>query len=144
MSWRKRRAARILRRHSPTLATCRATDETGTSLYNLKEVAKKLGVRTSALEVTFEGLKEIRLPALLLFDRHYVIVTKVGKKGITVINPIPPLVLEAKGKGKKVSAKGRWQFEEEVVPKEQLGSGWKGAVLVVLGRYWQKGKGVTL
>jgi len=108
------------------------TDETGTSLFNLKEAAKKLGVRTSALEVTFDGLKEIGLPALLLFDGHYVVVTKVKGEGIWIVNPIPPLVLGSR-KGQEV--KEVWQFVETFLPKEQLGDDWKAAALVVLGKY---------
>jgi len=108
------------------------TDETGTSLFNLKEAAKKLGVRTSAFEVTFDGLKEIKLPALLLFGGHYVVVTKVKREGIWVVNPIPPLVLGSR-KGQEI--KEVWQFVETFLPREKLGDDWKAAVLVVLGKY---------
>lgn len=132
----------LLQHHFPNIslpsidqiAKMAKTDETGTSLYNLKEAAKKLGVRTSALEVTFEGLKEIRLPALLLLDGHYVVVKGLNKKGIILVNPIPPLVLGVKGK-QKDEPKERWQFTENFLLKEQLGEGWRGIVLVVLGRY---------
>jgi len=108
------------------------TDETGTSLFNLKEAAKKFGIRTSAFEVNFEGLKEIRLPALLLFGGHYVVVTKVEREGIWIVNPIPPLVL---GSRKGQEEKEVWQFVETFLPKEQLGDDWKASVLVVLGKY---------
>ena len=128
----------LLRAHSPDLplpsidqiAKMAKTDESGTSLFNLKEAAKRLGFRTSALKVTFDGLKQIRLPALLLLEGHYVVLRKVRREGIWVVNPIPPFVLGARGK-----AVEKWQFVDTFLPKERLGEGWKGAVLVVLGRY---------
>lgn len=130
----------LLKHHFPELkipaveeiAELAKTDETGTTLFNLKEAAKKLGVRTTAFEVNFDGLKEIRLPALLLLGGHYVVVKEVKKGGIVVVNPIPPMVLETR---KGVKLEERWQFAETFLPKEQLGDGWKGAVLVVMGRY---------
>ncbi len=128
----------LLKTHFPNLllpsidgiAQRTKTDETGTSLFALKQVAKQLGVRTSALEVTFDGLKEIPLPALLLFHSHYVVVTKVSDQEITIVNPIPPAMVR---EGKRVR-EGRWQFQESFLSKEQLGREFRGAVLVVLGR----------
>jgi len=69
------------------LARACGTTERGTTLFDLARVARQYGLRVSGVQATWEGLQQIRPPAILLLGSHYVVLTQVDKRGITVVDP---------------------------------------------------------
>lgn len=68
------------------------TDKRGTNVLGLIEAAELLGFQAKGVKGTFESLSKIPTPAIahVIIDgklAHYVVIYKVGKKSITVMDP---------------------------------------------------------
>ena len=97
------------------------TDKKGTNVYGLVQAAEKLGFTAKGVKGNAESLTQIPLPAIahvIVKEQlhHYVVITKVSKDKITVMDP-------AYGEYKKITIT---EFEKEwtgvlvlLVPKEE-------------------------
>ncbi len=60
----------------------------GSSLLQVKNLLKKHGFDVKVYRTVFEGLKELNEPAIVLWEhRHYIVLKKIYKKKVKVIDP---------------------------------------------------------
>ncbi len=60
----------------------------GSSLLQVKNILKKHGFDVKVYKTVFEGLKEIKEPAIILWEhRHYIVLKKIYKNKVKVIDP---------------------------------------------------------
>lgn len=60
----------------------------GSSLLQVKNIIKKHGFDVKVYRTVFEGLKELKGPAILLWEhRHYIVLKKIYKNRVKVIDP---------------------------------------------------------
>lgn len=60
----------------------------GSSLLQVKNILKRHGFDVKVYRTVFEGLKEIKEPAILLWEhRHYIVLKKIYKNKVKVIDP---------------------------------------------------------
>jgi len=93
------------------------TDAVGTTLTDLHLAAAKLGFQAEAVSGDIDGLSQAPLPAIVHLDHadtghHFVVVSRVGKRMITLLDP-------ADGR------RHRW-------PTERFAAYWSGAALLLL------------
>lgn len=85
--------AELLRREGrgvslASLASEMRTEEAGTSLLQLANVARRHGFSPKGLELTYDALTRQPLPLIAFISPgHYVIVDKAGPRGVTVWDP---------------------------------------------------------
>lgn len=74
-----------------SISTLRAENDIGrdgSSLLQLKNLIKSHGFDVKVYKTVFEGLKEINGPAIILWEhRHYIVLKKIYKKKVKVIDP---------------------------------------------------------
>ncbi len=62
----------------PTLREKCFVSQVGSSLWEISDTATSIGLRTSGVQIIFEQLKEIALPAILYWNQnHFVVYYKV-------------------------------------------------------------------
>lgn len=105
----------------------------GTSLSTLIEVAQRLGMASQAVKIERHELNQLRLPCVLHLDgAHYVCLTRVGRKQVTILDPAVGervLGLEQLNRRFDGVALQLWPSEDfkrfrRTVPKVRIG--WRG------------------
>lgn len=62
--------------------------KTGVSLLGISETAEKIGFRTRGIQVSFEQLQVVPLPAILHWNQsHFVVLITVNKKSVKIADP---------------------------------------------------------
>lgn len=116
--------AEILKRNGQTadvntLAKELKTNENGTTMLAMDEVAKKHGLKAKGLALTSKGLAKQPLPLIaFVMPGHYVILEKVTKTDVTVWDPY--------GKGVDKPATNTY-------PMQRWNMMWRGVALVFVG-----------
>jgi RHS repeat-associated protein len=84
----------------------------GASLDDLKRAAESKGVKLHGVKLSMQQLRKAAKPLVVLMEdpRHYVLVTKAGAKGVSIINP-------------------EYGDISYVMPAEEFGKVWKGYAL---------------
>jgi ABC-type bacteriocin transporter len=112
------------------------TDKKGTNVFGMVEAAQKLGFEAKGVKGTFDSLFKIPIPAVAHLVvkgilQHYVVIYKVGKKFIEVMDPIDG----------QIHRKDHATFKEEwtgalvlLLPSEEFVAG--NEKRSVSGRFW--------
>jgi ATP-binding cassette subfamily B protein RaxB len=67
--------------------TCRASSD-GITLYNMMMMGQDLGLTARPLQLELTHLKELKLPAVILWNRaHFVVLERVSVRGISIVDP---------------------------------------------------------
>src|SRR5689334_11813749 len=60
----------------------------GVSLLGISETAEKIGFRTRGVQIGFDKLQEVPLPAILHWNQnHFVVLVSINKKAVTIADP---------------------------------------------------------